>query len=226
MKQIITLTLALTFVLTAFSQNRFALELSLFNNSLQVENELIEPGNALGVGGKIVVEKPLNNQDGEYKAAFFSTGLEFATFKSSLGYPGSLLDIDSTNSNLTVDASALFITVPITLKLRTTQYNLFTPYAQLGFEPSIILNSDLDGLQNVSEEDFDITKIPLQLPILISIGTELHLTKENAAYAGLFYKIGFTNLFADKYLKEGGSLEGDKQTIRLNNFGLRVGYMF
>jgi len=221
MKQILLGTFILFFCTLSYGQNRFAIELSSFGNNLNIERDLIGSDNAIGFGGKLVIEKPLNNQKEEYKAAFFSTGVEISNFKSSLIYDASLLGADTLNSNVKIDAKSLMITIPLTLKLRTNQFDLFTPYAQLGLEPTFLLNSDLDGLQDFPEDKFEIQKIPINIPLLISVGTELSLTEQNSAYAGLFYRIGLTNILLDKF-----NGEGDSQAIRLNNVGLRVGYLF
>lgn len=221
MKQILTVSFIVLFSAITFGQNRFAIELSSFGNNLNIERDLISKENALGFGGKLVVEKPLNSEKEEYKAAFFSTGIEFANFRSTLIYDKSLIASDSLTSNVKIDAKSLMITIPITLKLRTNQFDLFTPFAQLGVEPTFLLNTNLDGLQAFSEDVFDIKKIPLNLPLLISAGTELSLTEQNSAYASLFYRIGMVNILQDKF-----NDDGDSQAIRLNNFGVRVGYLF
>jgi len=221
MKQILIVSFVIFFGTLTFGQNRFAIELSSFSNNLNIERDLISKENALGFGGKLVIEKPLNSEKEEYKAAFLSTGIEFANFRSKLIYDQSIINSDTINSDLEIDAKSLMITIPVTLKLRTNQFGLFTPFAQLGIEPTIFLNTDLDGLQVLPEETFDIQKIPLNIPLLISAGAEVSLTEQNSAYASLFYRIGLTNILQDKF-----DDEGDSQAIRLNNLGVRVGYLF
>ena len=219
MKKILLLAAVITTSVFAFTQEdtspkvRFGLEFTPINiNNLVATLDALNADAAAGVAGKLVIERPFSD------AAYLSTGIEVATFKADLSYPAGVADTSVTN----IEAKTTLINIPISLKLRTSQFGLFTPFGQIGFEPGFGINNDF---QNTVDDKIEASFIT-NFPISLALGTEFHISDRNAAYASFFYKNGFTNFINDKYTQTDGSFEGDGEKISLNNLGLRIGFLF
>lgn len=200
---------------------RFGLEVSpVYVNSLVATLDGLETSGSSGIGVKLVIDKSFT------AAASISTGIEFATFKGNLAYPATTFT-DSTGTKVggSIEAKGRFINIPVSLKFKTDAFGAFTPFAMIGVEPGIAFGDDI----NRNGLEADIAEFELRafnLPLSVSAGTEYAISASNAAYASIFYRYGFTNTIQDKYVVDGSKLDGDKEKISLNNYGLRIGILF
>jgi len=219
MRKIILIVIVCLVGQTVFGQIRFGLEVTPFNiNSLNPQLSGIEAKNGTTLGAKLVVDNPIS------ESAYISTGIELMSFKSELTYASSLTD-STTVGNLELKSS--YIVIPITLKLKMTQYGLFTPFAQVGFEPGFSFGENITAagfLEGDNAPEFGVRAI--NIPFSLAAGTEYQLSDRNAVYASVFYKLGLTNNIKDKYVLENGKYEGDGERISMSNFGLRIGILF
>jgi len=219
MRKIILIVMVCLISQAVFSQVKFGLEVTPFNiNRLNTQLAGIDASSGTTIGAKLVVDNPIS------ESAFISTGIEIMSFKSDLAYSTSLTD---TNEVGNIEFKSSYIVIPISLKLKMTQYGLFTPFAQVGFEPGFSFGEKITATGFTTGDDapeFGVRAI--NIPFSLAAGTEYQLSDRNAVYASLFYKIGLTNVIKDNYVLDNGEFKGDSESITLNNFGLRIGILF
>lgn len=205
-----------------FAQDlQFGIELTPFvSNTLNPALADITTDGGVGIGGKLVVDYPLS------ESAFISSGIELVSFSNTLGYNGVINATDTTGASISPfsEMKATFINIPIALKLKTSQFGLFTPFAMLGFEPGFSFGEKVDTEYPESVVEFGIR--PINIPLSIAAGTEFQISETNAAYASLFYRYGFNNIIKDNYEIDGDKLKSDGNSINMTNFGLRIGFLF
>lgn len=219
MRKIILIAVVCLITQTVFGQIRFGLEVTPLNvNSLSTQLAGIETNNGTTLGAKLVVDNPIS------ESAYISTGIELMSFKSDLSYATSLTDSTTVGN---VELKSSYIVIPISLKLKMTQYGLFTPFAQVGFEPGFSFNEKITATGFATGDvapEFGVRAV--NIPFSLAAGTEYQLSDRNAVYASIFYKLGLTNNVKDNYVLENAEYKGDGERISMNNFGLRIGILF
>ena len=173
------------------------------------------------------------------------------TFNSSPGSTATAAQVASfyqSNTRYQLNArtySITYITIPLTLKLKTKQIGMMTYYGQIGVDNSIRwkakANDDVTNwvnLANTTNSKVDITKdvAPIHEALNIGLGTELNISGSTSLTFGLNYIFGFTNSVksTSEYLMRqtensggtGYAQDGLPQNITSNSVVLTVGILF
>ena len=141
--------------------------------------------------------------------------------------------------------SITYVTIPLTLKLKTKQIGLMTYFGQIGVNTSIRWKATAtDGVTNwttnanstVSKVDITKDVALFHETINLGFGTELNLSGSTSLTIGLNYLLGFTNSVkstSDYLMKQtnnstggGYAQDGLPQTLKSNSVVLTVGVLF
>ncbi len=141
--------------------------------------------------------------------------------------------------------SVSYITIPLTLKLKTKQIGMMTYFGQIGINSSIRWKAKANDVvsnwntnANTSFTKVDITKdiAPIHETLNIGFGTEMNISGSTSLTFGLNYLLGFTNTVkgtSDYLMKQtnnssgtGYSLDGLPQNLKSNSVVLTVGVLF
>jgi len=158
---------------------------------------------------------------------FFATGFDMEWNYGGLEYP----DIyESDTVMLTRDYKLKYIDIPLSIKMKTNQFNKLAFFGQLGLAPGFRIGATADDSYRFSdnsiEEDTkrDITDdINLfRTSVLIGAGTEFYLDESTCIVASLSFKNGITNVLKgtnaiDKSLNE---------KAHYNGLSLNIGVIF
>jgi hypothetical protein len=141
--------------------------------------------------------------------------------------------------------SITYITIPLTLKLKTKEIGMMTYYGQIGVNSSFRWKAkatdnvvSLDNTANPTISKVDITKDIsfIHETLNVGLGTEMRISGSTALTFGLNYLLGFTNTVkkeSDYLLKRtnnptgsGYELTGMPQSIKSNSVVLTIGVLF
>lgn len=133
-------------------------------------------------------------------------------------YRGGTLKLD-TVANSTTKWNMQYVELPITIKMKTKEVNKFKYFGQFGFVPGVNIRSkyetekesDLEGKDNIR---------PVNLSMLIAIGTEYTISGSTTLLGSLEFNNGFVDAF-----KESNEIKTDFKVIT-NFFALNIGVMF
>lgn len=160
--------------------------------------------------------------------SYFSRNYAFVTGASFTSLAGNLLykedvDIITSNRNVvpipagtTVAINASYLTLPVSLKLKTNEMRYFTYYAQLGFSPQVNIGSRATAAGGLFRKE----SIPKEINLLnVSFffggGFEYHLAGQTSLLTGLFFNNGFVDV-----------LSNNRHKAVFNYFTFRIGMMF
>lgn len=109
-----------------------------------------------------------------------------------------------------------YLTIPVSLKMKTNEIGYFTYFAQFGLSMQFNTGSKASSVGKRLEKDFVGKEINLiKLSYFIGAGIEYSLGGHSALLVGLFFNNGFTDVLSNK----------DYKAIN-NYFDVRVGVMF
>lgn len=135
---------------------------------------------------------------------------------------------DTTGATQTFIVKPQYLTVPVTLKMRTKEIGYFTYFARIGLEPGIRIKDDY-GLEGNSAKADDFLDDPnenvsnfFKLSLNIALGAEYNLGGTTSFVAGLSFINNFTNMLND----EQSLFNTGEESINFNNIGLNVGIIF
>jgi hypothetical protein len=126
-----------------------------------------------------------------------------------------------------------YLTIPLGLKMKATEFGKVKIYAQTGFDLGILLSNKGNYAVTKSDNTKDAqdktklkgiaTAVPVNIGWHIGPGIEYNLGK-NSCYASLLYRNGFIDATSPKTNKTGYKFSDGN--IRSNSFAIRVGYFF
>ncbi len=173
------------------------------------------------------------------------------TFNSSPGANSTAADIANfyqSNTRYQLNSrtySVTYITIPLTLKLKTKQIGMMTYFGNIGVNNSIRWSAkakddvtDWNSGANTTNSKIDITKdvALFHETLTIGLGTEMNLSGSTSLTFGLNYLLGFTNAVkstSDYLMKQtnnpsggGYSQDGLPQNIKTNSVVLTIGILF
>jgi hypothetical protein len=218
MKKICLLT-ALFISLNLAGQNfRFGVNLDPVISWFSPDSKPIEKDGAkLGFNGGLILETNFQ------KNYIFATGINL----TYIG--GNLLYEDSTNihtedgetvpisAGTTVEYSLQYISIPLSLKMKSNQIGYINYYAQLGLTPQFNMKARASATGAQLDRDNVVDEINLfNLSYFIGGGIEYSLGGTTALNIGIFFNNGFIDL-----------LDKNKDyKAAMNFFNLRLGVMF
>jgi hypothetical protein len=158
-----------------------------------------------------------------------STGLNFSFLGGKISYPNKVLK-DSlyvngvSNSNM----SAVYIEIPIMIKLFTKKFGNFSFFGQVGFGTGFrIAGTDKtdftgDNGYTVSDKiDLSSEVTTVREAVLIGLGTEINVDQNTRIILGLGYSNSLNNILKGDNIKTGNAQKGYLNYIELN-----LGVMF
>lgn len=127
-----------------------------------------------------------------------------------------------------------YLTIPLGLKMKATEFDKFKIYAQTGFDLGILLSNRGD-FSNVLSNNYPIAGaksklkniascVPVNFGWHIGPGVEYDLNGKNAFYLSLLYRNGFIDATTPKNNSSGYKFSDGN--VRSNSFAIRVGYYF
>lgn len=159
----------------------------------------------------------------------FSTGFNFSFLGGKMTYPDKVMRDTlaikgTTNSNL----SAIYIEIPMMIKMFTKKFGKFSFFGQVGFGTGFRIaghvNTDFTGSNgySVSEKVSAANQTTtIRESVIIGLGTEIYLDESTRLVVGLGYSNSLNNV-----LKGYNALSGLNQKGYLNYAELNLGVMF
>jgi hypothetical protein len=158
---------------------------------------------------------------------FFTTGFDMEWNYGSLQYP----DIyQSDTVTLTRDYKLKYIDIPLSIKMKTNQFDKWAFFGQLGLAPGFKLGATADdsykyadnSIEEVSKSDISDDINLFRTSVLIGAGAEFYLDESTCIVASLTFKNGITNVLKgtnaiDKSLNE---------KAHYNGLSLNIGIIF
>jgi hypothetical protein len=218
MKKII-LPLLLVFSVNLTAQNfRIGLNFDPVISWFSAKSKQIDQaGSKLGFNGGLMIEKYFQKNYG------FATGIDLTYLGGNLQYnktTGFTVDEDKNvniDSATTVEYTLQYISIPLSLKLKSNPIGYISYYGQIGLTPQINTSAKATSDKG-SRLDNDNVKKELglfNLSFFIGGGIEYALGGTTALNVGLCYNNGFIDLLSNKENK-----------AALNYFNVRVGIIF
>jgi hypothetical protein len=133
-------------------------------------------------------------------------------------YRGGTLKLD-TVANSTTKWNMQYVELPITIKMKTKEVNKFKYFGQFGFVPGVNIKSKYETEKESDLEGKDNIK-PINLSMLIAIGTEYTISGSTTLLGSLEFNNGFVDAF-----KESNEIKTDFKVVT-NFFALNIGVMF
>ncbi|NOX48043.1 MAG: PorT family protein [Chlorobi bacterium] len=164
---------------------------------------------------------------------FVKTGFEVDYLGGKLNYPHTMLipgDTLSSVGNMNRKYNLRYLTIPLTIKMRTNQFGKVAYYGEIGFGTSFNLRAkgadsfDYNGGQSnySSEEDLNDEVTFVKSSIIVGGGMEYFIDNSTSIILGISFSNGLNNI-----LKGDNSVDPEiKQKGHLYYFQLTVGVMF
>lgn len=179
----------------------------------------------------------------------FSTGIthRLAGYNLSQEVPDTASGSGMVSANETIKLQ--YIEIPLTLRLRTNEIGYITYYGQFGFVPGVLVSSRIDQSygspynddnrypnlnfedkkigKDLKGEDIDTENAGFfNLSLHFGIGMEYSIGGATALMGGLYFNNGFLNTYTPiDELNQDAELARN-ESIKLSNFGLRLGVLF
>jgi len=152
----------------------------------------------------------------------FATGLSIGVQGGNLTYRDSVSIITGENDRVwvtpgtTVAYNLSYITIPVSIKMKTNEIGYITYFAQLGFTPQINTGSRANSSDETLNKDFVSKEINLvNLSFFFGAGIEYGIGGQTAFTAGLFFHNGITDV-----------LSSNNYRAKLNFLTIRLGIIF
>jgi len=183
---------------------------------LNVQSRTVDnDGMKFGIRGGLIIDKYFQENYA------ISTGLSLGTQGGSLIYTNASQikvynEIDTLPPGTTVDYNLNYITVPLSLKLKTNQIGYFSYFAELGF----INQFNIKATASSSDGSLDKDEIKKEvffynLAYHFGIGLEYAIGEDTAILFGIDYQNGFIDITENKDAK-----------VHSRILALRVGVIF
>ena len=127
-----------------------------------------------------------------------------------------------------------YLTIPLGLKMKATEFDKFKIFAQTGFDLGILLSNRGDYVATLSNnlpvagaktKLKDVANcVPVNLGWHIGPGVEYAFNDKNSVYLSVLYRNGFIDATTPKNNTSGYKFSDGN--IRSNSFAIRVGYFF
>ena len=152
----------------------------------------------------------------------FATGLSIGILGGNLNYADSVTIKVGDHDEVMLDAGSTvaynlsYITIPVSLKMKTNEIGYMTYFAQLGFKPQFNTGSRAKSTGKILNKDFVGREINLMnLSYFIGAGMEYGIGGQTAVTAGIFFQKGFMDVLSDNHYK-----------ANLNFLTIQLGVMF
>ncbi|MBN2273797.1 MAG: PorT family protein [Bacteroidales bacterium] len=173
-------------------------------------------GAKLGFNGGLIIETNFQ------KNYIFATGINLAYLGGNLLYDSAVIIKvkDATAAALqpgtTVEYNLQYISIPLSLKMKTNQIGYISYYGQLGLTPQVNIKARAKSQGGLLDKDNVIEEIGIfNLSYFIGGGIEYSLGGTTALNVGIFFNNGFIDL-----------LDNEEYKAAMNFFNLRLGIMF
>jgi hypothetical protein len=173
-------------------------------------------GSKLGFNGGLMLETYFQ------KNYAFATGINLAYMGGNLLYDSSIIvkvkdgDPVTLPAGQTVEYTLQYISIPLSLKMKSNQIGYINYYGQLGLVPQINIKAKAKGAGGLLDKDNVPEEIgAFNLSYFIGGGIEYSLGGTTALNIGIFFNNGFIDLLENKDYK-----------AAMNFFNLRLGVMF
>jgi hypothetical protein len=174
-------------------------------------------GAKLGFNGGLMLETTFK------KNYVFATGIDLTYLGGNLLYDNSTVitvdkDADTTLlANTTVEYTLQYLSIPLSLKLKTNPIGYISYYGQVGLTPqfNISAKATSDNGNKLDKDNVNEEIGFFNLSFFIGGGIEYDLGGTTALNLGIFYNNGFIDLLADHDYK-----------AALNYVNLRLGVLF
>jgi len=174
-------------------------------------------GAKLGFNGGLMLETTFRQN------YVFASGIDLTYLGGNLLYDNSTIitvdkDADTTLlANTTVEYTLQYLSIPLSLKLKTNPIGYISYYGQIGLTPqfNISAKATSDNGNKLDNDNVNKEIGLLNLSFFIGGGIEYDLGGTTALNIGIFYNNGFIDLLADKDYK-----------AALNYVNLRLGVLF
>ncbi len=161
---------------------------------------------------------------------FFATGFNINYLNSKLKYEtGIILNADTvlTEGILARRYKLRYIDVPLSLKMKTNQFNNVQFYGQIGFTAGLNIKSNsednfsYDGGSQKQEKDISDDITFLKGALILGAGIEFFLDHSTSLVAGITFSNGISNV-----LKGNNAITNYRQKAVPNYFELTLGVIF
>lgn len=219
-KKIYLLTFVILLANTAFSQRKTRLSFiaSPSINWMNSDMKGVESGKvALGLDYGLNADFYFD-QNGKYA---LGTGLIIDNVGGNMTYynPGDIFFANqSFNSGTTFKYHLKYVEVPVTIKLRTSDFRRWAYWGQFGFSNYVNIMAKGTSSDDVLDKSNINDEVKLfNLALNIGVGSNFDLGGNNAIALGIIYKNGFIDVTSNKQFN-------DKTT--LNSLVLKLGLVF
>lgn len=161
---------------------------------------------------------------------FFATGFNLNYLNSKLKFDTQLFlnnDTVPTTGTLARHYKLRYIEIPLTLKMKTNQFNNTQFFGQIGFNLGMNIKSTGDDNFSYSsgsqsrERDISDEITFLRGALLLGAGIEYYIDQSTSVVAGISFSNGFSNV-----LKGNNPISNEKQKGVPYNFELTLGVIF
>ncbi len=197
------------FISSAFAQTkpfRFGIKLSPNLGWLKPSTDGYESqGTEIGFGWGFLCDITLTDN------YFFSTGFDMEWNYGGLKYP----DIQTDTGMLTRDYKLKYLDIPLSIKMKTNQFDKWAFFGQLGLAPGFKLGATSDdsfehsdnSITETNKKDINDDISIFRTSVLIGGGAEFYIDESTCIVASLSFKNGITNVLkgtnaVDKSLNE------------------------
>jgi len=181
-----------------------------------VTNSIDRDGVQMGISGGLVIEKYFQ------KNYAVQTGISIGTQGGKLLFNNESVfhtedGVDSLASGTTVDFNLNYVTIPLSLKLKTNQIGYFSYYARLGFTNQLKIKSTAESSDGSLDKEKIVDEIRFfDIGYHFGAGIEYAISESTAFDIGVSYHNGFINI----------SRNPDSHKMNSRVVALRLGVMF
>jgi hypothetical protein len=127
-----------------------------------------------------------------------------------------------------------YLTIPLGLKMKATEFDKFKIFAQTGFDLGLLLSNrgsyitttaaNVNAVGDKTKLKDIASGVPVNLGWHIGPGVEYDLNGKNAFYLSVLYRNGFIDATSPQTNATGKKFKDGN--VRSNSFAIRVGYFF
>lgn len=205
MKKIISFLILIHIFTGLYAQHavRLGVNMDPIITWLSPKNDNLErDGMRLGITGGLMVEAYFHDNYA------FASGISLGLQGGNLIYEDSVTIITENDDPViltpgtSVAYKLSYITIPVSVKMKTNEIGYFTYFAQLGFIPQINVGSRANSVGKRLEKDNVGKEINLfKLSYFIGGGIEYGLGGQTALVIGIFYNNGFIDVLSNNDYK-------------------------
>ncbi|MGB4931493.1 MAG: hypothetical protein WBP43_16060 [Chitinophagales bacterium] len=221
MKKTLLLLFCVTTVVVQAQQFRYGFSIAPAKNILSIESDLYDPAVAFrGFQYGLILDQTIGK--GEYLA--FTLGLNLNYTNSGM----STVQNKPSDDDKYWAVRGRYIEIPLTMRLRTPQFGIFTIYgeggASYGKAKRAVGDYELNGQRLDSDFDFfdkgnsnGITYEPANASLIFGGGAEIAITETASIMIGFFHAKGLMNVYEDN---------NTDSNLFLNQTGIKIAGLF